>query len=160
MMLSLLGQSIENPPMEGVNGWFVGVALTAVFSIAANIWSEYQRRAERRDKKAEQQTVAAISAEQDRTRLEFESVKNIIDDFKEYNQRLSTQVEKLLLAVSERDEAIRKRDESTAALHQEINSLKSEIEKMKFEIKSLERSRDEALALVRDRRSEETSPAS
>lgn len=163
-MLVLLGQQIESPPMEGLNGWLIGLAITAIFSIVGNIWSEYQRRSERKDKKAEQQTVAEISAEQDRTRLEFESVKSIIEELKSYNTNLRTQcdtlltrVQDLLNAVSERDASIRKRDEIIAGMQNELAGLKREMDSMKIEIKSLERSRDEALHKL-DLRTEETNP--
>jgi predicted RNase H-like nuclease (RuvC/YqgF family) len=157
-MFCLFAQ-IDAPPMEGVNGWAIGFAVSCIVATASAIWSEYQRRSERKDKKAEQQTVAAISAEQDRTRLEFESVKSIIEDLKSYNndlrdecQRLREVAQGLLTSVSERDASILKRDETIASLTGRMVELEREINQLKLEVKSLEFSRDQANHL--DKRAE------
>jgi predicted RNase H-like nuclease (RuvC/YqgF family) len=149
-MLVLLGQQIEAPPMEGVNGWAIGFAVSCIVATASAVWSEYQRRTERKDKKEEQKTVATISAEQERTRLEFESVKNIIEELKSYNKDLREQCTALILSVSERDKTI-------ASFTSRIIEMEREIANLKMEVKSLEFSRDQAQRKL-DSRAEETNP--
>jgi len=183
----LLSQVSATPPIEGVNGWLIGFVLTTIASIVANVWSEYRRRAESRDRKelekesaSTQQTtqleMAKLQAAQDQTKRNEDRWNRMFDRMEAQNKDLmaanqtamevnNTQSQKLHELMEELgstkkrlDSAIKELEETRTMKNQEIAELKTRVQTLENEVKSLERPRDDARAACK--KSEETSPRS
>jgi len=161
-MMLLLAQ-IDNPPIDGVSGWVIGLAVSSLLASASAVWSEYQRRSERKDKKEQEKTVAEISTAQKRAELEYQSVKDTIAnqsvEIISQREEIREMKKEYILVLDE----LRKEREHSRQLQQENNqltvkvaTLENRIEQLEREVKSLEASRDDARAACK--RSEETSP--
>jgi predicted RNase H-like nuclease (RuvC/YqgF family) len=163
-MMLLLAQ-IDNPPIDGVSGWVIGLAVSSILASASAVWSEYQRRSERKDKKEQEKTVAEISTAQKRAELEYQSVKDTIAnqsvEIISQREEIREMKKEYILVLDE----LRKEREHSRQLQQEnnqltvkVSTLENRIEQLEREVKSLERSRDDARAACK--MSEETSPRS
>jgi predicted RNase H-like nuclease (RuvC/YqgF family) len=163
-MMLLLAQ-IDAPPIDGVSGWVIGLAVSSLLASASAVWSEYQRRSERKDKKEQEKTVAEISTAQKRAELEYQSVKDTIAnqsvEIISQREEIREMKKEYILVLDE----LRKEREHSRQLQQENNqltvkvaTLENRIEQLEREVKSLEASRDDARAACK--RSEETSPRS
>jgi predicted RNase H-like nuclease (RuvC/YqgF family) len=163
-MMLLLAQ-IDNPPIDGASGWVIGLAVSSILASASAVWSEYQRRSERKDKKEQEKTVAEISTAQKRAELEYQSVKDTIAnqsvEIISQREEIREMKKEYILVLDE----LRKEREHSRQLQQENNqltvkvaTLENRIEQLEREVKSLEASRDDARAACK--RSEETSPRS
>jgi len=161
-MMLLLSQ-VEAPPIEGVNGWVVGLAVSSIIAAASAVWSEYQRRSERKDKKEQERTVAEISTAQKRAELEYQSVKDTIAnqsvEIVAQREEIREMKKEYILVLDE----LRKEREHSRQLQAENNqlvikvaTLETRIGQLEREVKSLEASRDAARAACP--RSEETAP--
>jgi predicted RNase H-like nuclease (RuvC/YqgF family) len=161
-MMLLLAQ-IDAPPIDGVSGWVIGLAVSSLLASASAVWSEYQRRSERKDKKEQEKTVAEISTAQKRAELEYQSVKDTIAnqsvEIISQREEIREMKKEYILVLDE----LRKEREHSRQLQQENNqltvkvaTLENRIEQLEREVKSLEASRDDARAACK--RSEETSP--
>ena len=161
-MMLLLAQ-IDNPPIDGVSGWVIGLAVSSLLASASAVWSEYQRRSERKDKKEQEKTVAEISTAQKRAELEYQSVKDTIAnqsvEIISQREEIREMKKEYILVLDE----LRKEREHSRQLQSENNqltvkvaTLENRIEQLEREVKSLEASRDDARAACK--RSEETSP--
>jgi predicted RNase H-like nuclease (RuvC/YqgF family) len=161
-MMLLLAQ-IDAPPIDGVSGWVIGLAVSSILASASAVWSEYQRRSERKDKKEQEKTVAEISTAQKRAELEYQSVKDTIAnqsvEIISQREEIREMKKEYILVLDE----LRKEREHSRQLQQENNqltvkvaTLENRIEQLEREVKSLEASRDDARAACK--RSEETSP--
>jgi predicted RNase H-like nuclease (RuvC/YqgF family) len=163
-MMLLLAQ-IDAPPIDGVSGWVIGLAVSSILASASAVWSEYQRRSERKDKKEQEKTVAEISTAQKRAELEYQSVKDTIAnqsvEIISQREEIREMKKEYILVLDE----LRKEREHSRQLQQEnnqltvkVSTLENRIEQLEREVKSLERSRDDARAACK--MSEETSPRS
>ena len=161
----LLLAQIDNPPIDGVSGWVIGLAVSSILASASAVWSEYQRRSERKDKKEQEKTVAEISTAQKRAELEYQSVKDTIAnqsvEIISQREEIREMKKEYILVLDE----LRKEREHSRQLQQEnnqltvkVSTLENRIEQLEREVKSLERSRDDARAACK--MSEETSPRS
>jgi predicted RNase H-like nuclease (RuvC/YqgF family) len=161
--MMLLYAQIENPPIDGVSGWVIGLAVSSLLASASAVWSEYQRRSERKDKKEQEKTVAEISTAQKRAELEYQSVKDTIAnqsvEIISQREEIREMKKEYILVLDE----LRKEREHSRQLQAENNqltvkvaTLENRIEQLEREVKSLEASRDDARAACK--RSEETSP--
>ena len=159
----LLYAQIDNPPIDGVSGWVIGLAVSSILASASAVWSEYQRRNERKDKKEQEKTVAEISTAQKRAELEYQSVKDTIAnqsvEIISQREEIREMKKEYILVLDE----LRKEREHSRQLQAENNqltvkvaTLENRIEQLEREVKSLEASRDDARAACK--RSEETSP--
>ena len=159
----LLLAQIDAPPIDGVSGWVIGLAVSSILASASAVWSEYQRRSERKDKKEQEKTVAEISTAQKRAELEYQSVKDTIAnqsvEIISQREEIREMKKEYILVLDE----LRKEREHSRQLQQENNqltvkvaTLENRIEQLEREVKSLEASRDDARAACK--RSEETSP--
>jgi uncharacterized membrane protein YhiD involved in acid resistance len=169
-MMLLLAQ-IDAPPIDGVSGWVIGFAITTIVSIVSNVWLEYRRRAESRDRKelekesasaqrTTQLEMAKLQAAHDQTKRNEDRWNRMFDRMESQNKELmvanqaamevnNTQNQKL-------HELMNELQETRTLKNQEIAELKTRVQTLENEVKSLERSRDDARAACK--RSEETSP--
>lgn len=53
---------LGTPPIEGVNGWITGLAVTLFLSVCGQLWAEYKRRAAEHDRRITDQATAADNA--------------------------------------------------------------------------------------------------
>lgn len=173
------------PPIEGINGWVIGFLITTVASIAANVWSEYRRRAESKDRREQEKLIASIqqgnalemaklNAAQDQTKRNEDRWNRMFDRLEDQNknlmaanqsamevnnaqsQKLHDLMEELTSTKKRLDAVLSELQETRTLKDQEIAELKNRVQVLENEVKSLERSRDDARAACK--RSEETSP--
>ena len=159
----LLFAQIDSPPIEGVSGWVIGLAVSSILASASAVWSEFQRRSERKDKKEQERTVQEISTAQKRAELEYKSVETTIAnqsvEIAAQREEIREMKKEYILVLDE----LRKEREHSRQLQAENNqltikvaTLETRIGQLEREVKSLEASRDDARAACK--RSEETSP--
>jgi len=170
-MMLLLAQ-IDNPPIDGVSGWVIGLAVSSILASASAVWSEYQRRGERKDKKEGERTVAEISAGQKHLELSYKIVSEVVERQAKQNELQAQQMQVLQSQINDTkseymkvlDELRQERADSrlligeNSELKLKVGTLESRIAQLETEMRSLERSRDDAMAACK--RSEETSPRS
>ena len=156
------------PAVEGISQftlWIALLLLTNIAAIVGAVWSEFQRRSERKDKKESERTVAEVSSSQKHLELSYQAVKEALERQDLLIDKLNDQLTSMKVEYMKVLEELRQERADSKLLQSEnselkikVGTLENRIAQLEKEVKSLERSRDDALSQVRDARHEETAP--
>jgi chromosome segregation ATPase len=143
------------PSVEGISQFALWVAillLTNIAAIAGAVWSEFQRRSERKDKKESEKTVAEVSSSQRHLELSYQAVKEalerqdvLIDKLNDQLSLMKTEYMKVLEELRQERADSKLLQSENSELKIKVGMLESRIAQLELDTKSLEESRDQAL---------------
>jgi chromosome segregation ATPase len=143
------------PAVEGISQftlWVTLLLLTNIAEIVGAVWSEFQRRSERKDKKESEKTVAEVSSSQRHLELSYQAVKEALERQDVLIDKLNDQLTLMKAEYMKVLEELRQERAESKNLHNEnselrikVSTLESRIAQLERDTKSLEESRDKAL---------------
>lgn len=125
-------------PMEGINGWILSFAVTAVVSISGNVWMEYKRRAEAKERKLEaldtkdrEKLIADVQKSHD---LELAQLRADSEHRKASEDRYDRMFDRVVLQNKDLMDANQRVIQTNVEQSTEIKSLMAELELTKVKL--------------------------